>query len=860
MKNKKGIAIIVTYSILVLLLMLSAAFMYQGINANYLTKKKLTNNTARANAEKGIAYVLRELSFNSDLITHTVNASTDVLESADLTATLKLPNTAILNDAQLDIDGCYFGYGSSVSDVLFRVKTYHKPGSEGDTVVVSQGIDAGHTVYLASTISSTSLYDYFMFFQGNQSFGWGSNFDGKGLGRIFVNGNAYFTQGKITDAAEFAVAKDIKIPASTYNTPARLDSIDGTTDNKAPLPTLYVDMDCDSIASDPALKQVAFDNIHYNDASDWPPPYMTMTTEARKAIYNEIHDFNGDGNVNKLDYVYIPDKTDETKSLPWKADGYVYNEWLPAGSYIRDWKDVDNHFYIPSNFYKQFIFTAEGSGTTADYSFNLPSTGSTPAFATSWDWQMYNTSEPYPLTWQAYDYETGAVVDVANNFSDEGYWKNILRALEDTGNLSDIDKADIENYAWAYGSNTTVSVNYLDTAVQSLEWNGWLESTTMALDSGDTLKLSDVVKTNEGIINPPEVAEYYATLAQDPTVGIYIDPDEIIAGSSADPKVQALIDESCITMTQFYNNYNPVVDTTTTKDPDTTNDITFPEPAVKVDVACVKALSDSGESFKANVIYVKPAIKSVAGQLVDNSPSGTNKDIPISSLLVNGESIPDGGMTFVAPYPVYVKSDFNISDPQPASIITNSNYYVLSDQYQDYGTERRTSLNKPATTCTGEFTDPSCDGPQHLPGLRYSTDGYSNPLEYPYETPEHTIFAGKNNPPVAAENKMGDITQRVSVVIPGGLYTSIENGYGSTVSIIGSRIEVDSWTSESSRLGYYDRSRVSPGGVSTYYGASVVRDYDEMLLTSKPPGDFSGTASELMVEVTADDFLKNTKF
>ncbi len=815
MKNKKGIAIIVTYSILVLLLILSVAFMYQSINANYLSKRRVSNNKARANAEKGIALIKRELGFRSQsnpLITHSVNASTDALESNNINPSLHVPGVSIFNDdSQPDIDGCFNGYDDD-SNLIFRVKTFNKESSSGDVVIISQGIDADSKAYLASTLSSSSLYQYFMFYEGKTYFFGSTNIDGKGIGKIFVNGDAGFTSPQLKDLASFEVAGDMSNYYYGYLNPSILDSLaaDGPgITNGAPTPCLYVDT------------SVADPDYDYSDPAN-----------------PAKHDFNGDGVVNYKDWIYSP-----ADPQPWNDNSSAYARFQPYTSTPYEWRDIDTHFYNPSGFGDQFIFTSE-SGAVSDYGFNLPGNGDESALSTSWDFNLFGSASSYDdITWQYYDYQTGTI-----KAADSDYWDFV----EDRYGL------EIPDYLRNLGSVETQSVNYLNTEKQP-EWQSWLDGKSISMDDGSTKTLGEIIKTDQDSITQPEVSTYYYDLANDPATGIYINPAQLINGTVTDEKVQKLIDEQCITVTQFYNNVYPAYDKKgTTNNPE--DDITYPEKSVKIDVACVKALSDdASDSVKANIIYVEGVKTSVQGQEWDNTPAaGEYKNLPVSTLLVNGESVPEGGLTVVAPYQVYVKGNFNTVDPQSSSVITNSYYYAISDNYQDYGTDRESI----ASTCSGDFYDSNCDGPQHLPGLYdYYTDIYGKvgALEYPYEANEAVNYPGKNNPEVNGGNYDGNFTQRISLVSPNPSVYFIGRGSG-TLNRIGSIIESKSWGAYYTP-GAYDRGRVNYGNpIGRYSSLGLKQAYDTMLETDKPPGDYSGTSSGLFVEVSENDFLVNTKF
>ncbi len=90
----------------------------------------------------------------------------------------------------------------------------------------------------------------------------------------------------------------------------------------------------------------------------------------------------------------------------------------------------------------------------------------------------------------------------------------------------------------------------------------------------------------------------------------------------------------------------------------------------------VQALRGSGQTINNNVVYI------------------ANRD----SRLSNGDILPQGGMTVVSPYNVYIKGNFNARDDdswQPAAVITNSLVYVLSDNFNDADYQNMPSMRVP---------------------------------------------------------------------------------------------------------------------------------------------------------------------
>lgn len=60
--------------------------------------------------------------------------------------------------------------------------------------------------------------------------------------------------------------------------------------------------------------------------------------------------------------------------------------------------------------------------------------------------------------------------------------------------------------------------------------------------------------------------------------------------------------------------------------------------------------------------------------------------VDIGVRLINAETLPEGGLTFLCPYPLYIKGNYNTKNSQPALIITDS-LTLLSDDWLDWQCE-----------------------------------------------------------------------------------------------------------------------------------------------------------------------------
>lgn len=103
-----------------------------------------------------------------------------------------------------------------------------------------------------------------------------------------------------------------------------------------------------------------------------------------------------------------------------------------------------------------------------------------------------------------------------------------------------------------------------------------------------------------------------------------------------------------------------------------------------------------------NVEYRKDKVLDInVGDLRNSGQQINNGVVYIAnrnSRLSNGERLPQGGLTVVSPFNVYIKGDFNNQGEgnwQPAAVITNSLVYILSDNFDDSDYQNMPSMRVP---------------------------------------------------------------------------------------------------------------------------------------------------------------------
>ncbi len=70
-------------------------------------------------------------------------------------------------------------------------------------------------------------------------------------------------------------------------------------------------------------------------------------------------------------------------------------------------------------------------------------------------------------------------------------------------------------------------------------------------------------------------------------------------------------------------------------------------------------------------------------------PSSFAPVIDIGVRLINAEELPEGGMTLICPYPLYIKGDFNTINMKPKACLITDSLTILSKDWQDW----RSSMN-----------------------------------------------------------------------------------------------------------------------------------------------------------------------
>lgn len=276
-----------------------------------------------------------------------------------------------------------------------------------------------------------------------------------------------------------------------------------------------------------------------------------------------------------------------------------------------------------------------------------------------WQWDKYSGNDKVqkpggkdelPVTFEV----PSEVLAMAGVATSAEYWKKIYPTPPYWMNREWYDDL---TYGNDRDTSETTTVKFTNSRMQPVAWKEFLS----------TNKLDKIVyekNTGAQYLTPLNLEvdadgkTYYAKLAQ--KNGLYIGTDTSgnldvwLNGEEIDTLPSYVQDN-----VQFFNAVRPKKKGTSY----------VMENVIQVDVS--KVLADAENTPGNNIVYVD------------------NKDLR----LVNAKILPEGGLTVVSPYNVYVKGNYNY-DPgkskeandanwQPAALITNSLVYTLSDSFND---------------------------------------------------------------------------------------------------------------------------------------------------------------------------------
>jgi len=181
--NNKGVALIITFFVIIVLSITGLAFFSSSIQEKAHTQIAMDTIAAKYWADAGLSYINIELSRQEgNWVTHEIAEGTFNLQPAGSTPNVYLSSTCMI-DPQ---DGTYVPISGNRE---FAIKVFKDPSvpEGGERMVLIQSKNSSITRLFAAKISNRNLYQYFIFSPYAQSFG-GGVYNAEG-GKIYVGGN-----------------------------------------------------------------------------------------------------------------------------------------------------------------------------------------------------------------------------------------------------------------------------------------------------------------------------------------------------------------------------------------------------------------------------------------------------------------------------------------------------------------------------------------------------------------------------------------------------------------------------------------------------------------------------------------------
>lgn len=449
----------------------------------------------------------------------------------------------------------------------------------------------------------------------------------------------------------------------------------------------------------------------------------------------------------------------------------------------------------------------------------------------NWQWDKYNgtdksrlsgSSAENPVTFEV----PPEVLTMAGVATSAAYWKKVYPTPPYWMNREWYDDL-------IYGNDRDVTetpnVKFTNSQKQPEKWKEFLNEK----------KLDKIVydrNTGAKYLTPLNVEVNYAALAK--AKGLYIDKNEIwLNGKKMDTLPSYAQDN-----VSFFNAVKPKK----------VAGVYVQENVIQFDIS--KVLSDTENVPQNNIVYVD------------------HKDLR----LVNSKVLPEGGLTVICPYNIYVKGNYNYdpakskeandADWQPAALITNSRMYTLSDSFNDpktlpvavnypaypYSLQYADFLNKycsggrypasliaagkvpPGGIPTWDWVKANLSGTQQLTLLN-SGEGY-------YDTDNDYLMANR---------VVNDTYYNTAIAGPDPYPVAIERWSGKNASVKGSFIQLEKkWSAKynttSTRGGNYISNPTYKYYYETRFGGATGTG-------KRPAGDMAGGAQSSWQEVSDFD-------
>lgn len=959
--QNKGVILIATILVSTVLFILSGAYVTSSMVQNMASQRQRATMQAFYAAEKGIEYAFIESQNQGyNWRTHSVDGSNNLIA-----ITVPVPTTA-LNGATINGSG---NYQVSTPFGIIEVKAYADPLRSDETIVLSRGRDSsGNTSRIIKyRISRRSLYKNFMFWpQGYTTSGSnnGKQMDGQPIGSIHVNGNIAINSGTYTNFSQLRCSGNLYYNNYTFNAPYYWDrtswndttktfstaAVGAVPDGLAPIPR-YGGPNYNLYFSPHIFKDVSM-HFYGNDVTDdWNGP-NPITTYGSLSVNGQSIPKQLPGSPTPWSWRKYSDtrygseqgvkfqvtntelqallSAEETNGEYTNA-AWTGANWLSAGDTSNNngrfenseadkvtllsqetesgslgfdlGKDKGLHGHSEYEVYKAVKqheeYSTFPSGT--NYWVKLWIAALVPnrnAFFDWWKGREYHHKENLTQTGSVYHFATDSVSVPAH---ERLFWEAWVNYWPPANTVARPAKSHNQSYSpsqsnqalnaewWQdlkYGNDRESAeaypqVSYLNSQYQPTEFRSWLQSHN----------LENVIQFGVPTETPLSIQSYYSEPAQHD--GLYIKETGgtftvafngvEVSASSLSTCLSTLGIDSWVTTAQFYNPVEANVASYTGKPPAIN--------AIQIDFQALQSLSNN---INNHIIYVE-------------APSYDTR-------LVNGATLPQGGVTLVSPYDVYVKaqdkmidgtmrSAFNYeasdkttsggaddSNWQPAAIITNSKVYYLSSQFTDFSSDVPYADNFPRegdSLREETFREDYCyanypsSGMPPKPASKddltwdwIQTNLTSDQQKTLYNNGEShwdTINAGSKINTVTKQNNFNIAVAAPKDLDPRGYFCERWQSGTSSAYNEGSFIALNEKFSTNpltptvkpsrSHIGYaaYEQSRFGMSGAyagtRSYFSGSRYLEYEERFWSadSRPSGDFYSGSTQRWEEVTDFD-------
>ncbi len=698
-------------------------------------KKKYSEGLGKAEqatflAEKGIALGYVELKYHGfKWFTHTKDANGILKENPKIKSTPSLSQLYV-KGAEWDGNGDYLPTGDS----HLRVRTYQDDTL--NTWIVARAEMDGVVRVARMRLESGQLYDYFMFVPGNLVLKGSNYFDGRGVGKIYVDGDIVCAGKNIVfkdvpelstgTSGHFRVSTWSKVPPFAFDSSsdfAGSSDLDGyallfTEDNEFGYDThcYPADLASEMKWSDYGPKYIF---SRYEDESHWhfyDTPKFIFTKEKMGDKVEGWDNYNPDETevVAKVPFALYDDTGEPIKrdfDIYWGDDADKKGE-LPVKFVRFYYKDEEGKWRITSD-------PSKHEGVVAQVFDGKDTAKETPYI----DYKIHGKLCHIQVREDGIEYEYNGNTYHFDVDYERNWWKvkddpNPDKYLNDPrqyvqsgysrkdGDPSWVDPSNDEN---KYPEHTWINVLNTSDASHLERFRDWIEGNYNYDGENENeahkLNLSNVIKVgglDAKTQDPPEINISFETKAKEEGIWVGYEaieiPEQLIELINNDDDIEGIEDLPAFlrkriksAFTVYVNGEKVYAENSAAPPPDwlkseefyTGND-KFHKTGIKAKVLTIdvkKMAEELGEELgKTNGViwinYRKPE---------EDLSHNYNKAVR----LVNGEVLPRD-LTIVTPQSVMIQGDFNCKDNdgnpddsewKPASIITDGDVYVLSEHF-----------------------------------------------------------------------------------------------------------------------------------------------------------------------------------